>query len=216
MLILIVAGCGKEKNHVEHQPVNQSHVAKIERNADDKILVVYFSVPESDNAETITEEEKKSAVVIDGEVLGNTQYIAQIIRQNSGADIFRIEPVTPYPMNHGEIEQIATKERRDNALPEILNKVENFDEYKIIFVGYPIWYGSMPRILYSFFGSYNFAGKTIVPFITSGGSGFANTISEIKNIQPNANVIENGLSVKREVIKSSEQDIKNWLKNLGF
>lgn len=216
MLILIVAGCGKEKNHVEPQPTNQSHVAKIERNADDKILVVYFSVPESDNAETITEEEKKSAVVIDGEVLGNTQYIAQIIRQNSGADIFRIEPVTPYPMNHGEIEQIATKERRDNALPEILNKVENFDEYKIIFVGYPIWYGSMPRILYSFFGSYNFAGKTIVPFITSGGSGFANTISEIKNIQPNANVIENGLSVKREVIKSSEQDIKNWLKDLGF
>jgi flavodoxin len=216
MLIFIVAGCGKPKTQVEPQPVNKTPITKIEINANDKILVAYFSVPESDNAETITEEEKKSAVVIDGKVLGNTQYVAQIIQQNSGADIFRIEPVTPYPMNHGEIEQIATQERRNEALPEILNTVENFDSYKIIFVGYPIWYGNMPRILYSFLKSYNFAGKTIVPFITSGGSGFGNTINEIKYIQPDANVIENGLSVKREVIKSSEQDIKNWLSDLGF
>jgi hypothetical protein len=74
----------------------------------------------------------------------------------------------------------------------------------------------MPRILYSFLKSYNFAGKTIVPFVTSGGSGFGNTINAIKNIHPDASVVENGLSLKRDIIQSSEQDIKHWLKNLGF
>ena len=216
LLILLAAGCGKETPKVEVIPENKSATEKIELNADDKILVVYFSNPESDNAETMTTEEAKSAVVVDKKVVGNTQYIAQIIQQNTGADIFRIEPATPYPMNHGELEQIATQEKHDAALPAIKNKIENFDDYKIFFVGYPIWYGDMPRILYSFLKNYNFAGKTIVPFVTSGGSGFGNTINEIKNIHPDAKVIENGLSVKQEVIKSSDKEIKNWLADLGF
>lgn len=216
LLILLAAGCGKETPKVEPIPANKSVTEKIERNADDKILVVYFSNPESDNAETMTTEEAKSAVVVDKKVVGNTQYVAQIIQQNTGADIFRIEPVTPYPMNHGEIEQIATQEKQDAVLPAIQNKIENFDSYKIFFIGYPIWYGDMPRILYSFLKSYNFSGKTIVPFVTSGGTGKANTFNEIKNLHPDANVIENGLSVKREVIKSSDKEIKNWLTDLGF
>ena len=216
LLILLAAGCGKETAKVEPVPVNKPAIQKIEKTADDKILVVYFSNPESDNAETMTAEEAKSAVVVDGEVIGNTQHIAQIIRQNTGADIFRIEPVTPYPMNHGEIEQIATQEKMEEALPQIKDEIENFDSYKIFFVGYPIWYGDMPRILYSFLKSYNFTGKTIIPFVTSNGTGKANTFNEIKKIHPDANVIENGLSLKREVIKSSEKEIKTWLQDLGL
>jgi flavodoxin len=216
LMILIIAGCGKENPKVEPILMNQHVSTKVEKKSDDKILVVYFSMPESNDPKNITEEELKSAVVIDDKVLGNTQYVAQVIQQNCSADIFRIEPENPYPMNHGEIEQIATKEKHDNALPKILNRVKNFDDYKIIFVGYPIWYGDMPRILYSFLKSYNFAGKTIVPFVTSGGSGFGNTINAIKNIHPDATVIENGISLKRDLVKSSEQDIKHWLQDLGF
>ena len=216
LLILLVAGCGEKNAQVQPVTTNKTSATKIEKSPDDKILVVYFSVPETDDAQNITQEEMQSAVVVNGEVLGNNQYIAQLIQQNTGADIFRIEPATPYPMNHGELEQIATQEKHDAALPAIKNKIENFDDYKIFFVGYPIWYGDMPRILYSFLKSYNFAGKTVVPFVTSGGAGFGNTINEIKNIHPDAKVIENGLSVKQEVIKSSDKEIKNWLADLGF
>ncbi len=216
LLILLVAGCGEENTQIESKPDFQPPVNKIERNADDKILMAYFSVPETDNPKNMNLDEENSTVIVDGEVFGNTQYVAQIIQQSTGANIFRIEPVTPYPTNHGELEQVATKEKQSNALPEISAKIENFDSYKIIFVGYPIWYGDMPRILYSFFKSYDFSGKTIVPFITSGGAGFANSINEIQSLQPNAKVIEGGLALNRNVIQNSEDDIKNWLKNLGF
>ena len=216
LMLLILAGCGKETAKVEPVPGTKNAATKIEKNPDDKILVVYFSVPETDSIENKNSDEANSVIFINGEILGNTQYVAQLIQQNSGADIFRIEPVTPYPMNHGELEQIATKEKQENIFPQIRDKIENFDSYKIIFVGYPIWYGDMPRIMYNFLKSYNFAGKTIVPFVTSGGTGFANTINTIKEFQPDAIVIENGLALKRGFIKNSEKDIKDWIQNLGF
>ena len=216
LLILLVAGCGEKNAQVQPVTTNKTSATKIEKSPEDKILVVYFSVPETDDAQNITQEEMQSAVVVNGEVLGNNQYIAQLIQQNTGADIFRIEPVTPYPKNHGEIEQIATQEKQNEALPPILNKIENFDSYKIFFVGHPIWYGDMPRILYSFFKSYNFSGKTIVPFTVSGSGNAVNVVPAIKAIHPDANVVENIFSIKRDVVKNSEKDIKNWLNDLGF
>ena len=100
LMLLILAGCGKETAKVEPVPGTQNAATKIEKNPDDKILVVYFSVPETDSIENNNSDEANSVILINGEILGNTQYVAQIIQQNSGADIFRIEPVTPYPMNH--------------------------------------------------------------------------------------------------------------------
>lgn len=215
-MILLLAGCGKETAKVEPIPANKPVASKIEKNPDDKILVVYFSRPETDNPKNISTEKQKSCVVVNGEVFGNTQYVAMHIQKYTAADIFRIEPVTPYPMNHATLEQIATKEKQENILPEIRDKIENFDSYKIFFVGYPIWYGDMPQILYSFLQSYDFTGKTIVPFVTSGSSGFSNTINSIKTLLPNATVIEDGLSVKRNGVLNSEPVVKDWLTALGF
>lgn len=106
---------------------------------DSKVLVVYFSVPETTNAENMNAEEEYSTVVINGEVLGNTQYVAYVIQENIGADIFRIEPVTPYPMNHADLEEVATEEKRSNAMPEIVAEIENIEQYNTIFLGYPNW-----------------------------------------------------------------------------
>ena len=69
---------------------------------------MYFSVPETTNADNMSAEEEYSTVVIDGEVLGNTQYVAHVVQENTGADIFRIEPVTPYPMDHAKLELFRT------------------------------------------------------------------------------------------------------------
>ena len=79
-----------------------------EQTADGKSLVVYFSVPETTNADNMSAEEEYSTVVIDGEVFGNTQYVAHVVQENTGADIFRIEPVTPYPMDHAKLELFRT------------------------------------------------------------------------------------------------------------
>lgn len=187
-----------------------------EQTTDGKSLVVYFSVPETTNADSMSAEEEYSTVVIDGQVLGNTQYVAHVIQENTGADLFRIEPVTPYPMDHAELEEVATEEKRSNAMPEIAAEIENPEQYTTIFLGYPNWYGDMPRIIYSFLEQYDLSGKTIVPFVTSGGSGFSNTISTIADLQPNATVITDGYSVTRNKVQDAEQEMIAWVNDLGY
>lgn len=188
------------------------------QNADGNTLVVYFSMPETDNPDesSMTEEEQNSAVVIDGEVLGNTQYVAYVIQENTGADLFRIEPETPYPTDHETLVDLAAEEQDEDARPAIKDQIENFDQYDTIFVGYPTWWSDMPMILYSFFDDYDFSGKTIIPFNTHGGSGFAGTISTIQELEPDASVDEEGFTVSRNNVHEAQPDIQAWLDELGY
>ena len=176
----------------------------MDSNSTAKSLVVYFSMPETTEPENMSREEEYSTVVIDGEVLGNTQYVAYIIAENTGADIFRIEPVTPYPLVHSELENFAQKEQSDNFRPEIAGTVEDIDQYDTILLGFPNCYYDMPMIMYSFLDQYNLTGKTVVPFVTSGGSGFSDAISTIKDMEPDADVVTDGLSISRNVVQDSE------------
>lgn len=181
-----------------------------------KPLVVYFSMPETTDPDNMTQEEANSTVVIDGEVLGNTQYVAYVIQENIGADIFRIEPETPYPTDHDTLVDLAAEEQDNNARPAIKDSIEDLEQYDTIFIGYPNWWGDMPMILYSFFDQYDFSGKTIVPFNTHGGSGFSNTISTIAELEPSAEVNEDGFTVSRNNVQDAEQDIISWLSDLGY
>lgn len=181
-----------------------------------KSLVVYFSMPETTDPDNMTQEEANSTVVIDGEVLGNTQYVAYVIQENTGADIFRIEPETPYPTDHDTLVDLAAEEQDNNARPVIKDSIEDLEQYDTIFIGYPNWWGDMPMILYSFFDQYDFSGKTIVPFNTHGGSGFSNTISTIAELEPSAEVNEDGFTVSRNNVQEAERDIISWLNDLGY
>lgn len=170
------------------------------------ILVVYFSVP--DNV-------SNSYVEINGEQLGNTQYMAYVIQENTGANIFRILPETPYPTNHSALLQVAQEEKRTNARPAIKDEIENFGQYDVVFVGYPNWNADLPMILYTFFDTYDFSGKTIVPFNTHGGSGFSGTREMIARLEPNATMLE-GLSISRNSIQNGEQTIVSWIERIGL
>lgn len=179
-------------------------------------LVVYFSMPETTNPDNMTQEEDNSVVVINGEVLGNTQYVAYVIQENTGADIFRIEPENPYPTDHETLVDLAKEEQNQNARPKLKASIENFEQYDTVFIGYPNWWGDMPMILYSFFDEYDFSGKTIIPFNTHGGSGFSNTINTITKLEPAATVNENGFTVSRNSVQEAEPDILSWLKDIGY
>ncbi len=180
---------------------------------DSKTLVVYFSQPETTKAENMTQEEDNSTVVINGEVFGNTQYMAYVIAENTNADIFRIEPKTPYPTDHKTLVDLASEEQAQNTRPEIKETVQSISDYDTIFLGYPNWWGDMPMILYTFLESYDLSGKTIIPFNTHGGSGFSNTINSIRRIQTNADVLD-GLSISRNHIQDAEQEIIDWVSSL--
>ena len=171
-----------------------------------KTLVVYFSMPDNKD---------NSSVVIGGETLGNTQYMAYVIKENTGADIFRIEPEVPYTTDHDALVEYAQQEKSENARPAIKDSIENFDEYDTVFVGYPNWWADLPMILYTFFDTYDFSGKKIITFNTHGGSGFSRTNETIAELEPNAEVIR-GLSISRDVIQDAEQDIVDWVKDLGL
>ena len=213
------AGSGKQQSKENTETTFSNETEDTENmgsNSTAKNLVVYFSMPETTEPENMSREEEYSTVVIDGEVLGNTQYVAYIIAENTRADIFRIEPVTPYPLDHSELENIAQKEQSDNFRPEIAGTVEDLDQYDTIFLGFPNWYYDMPMIMYSFLDQYNLAGKTVVPFVTSGGSGFSDAISTIKDMEPEADVVTDGLSISRNVVQDSGSDIIEWLTKKGF
>lgn len=209
-MVLSLAACSTNQSPGESTPEESSSQTNestpTPSNTNGKNLAVYFSMP--DNVDD-------STVVIDGETLGNTQYMAYVIQETVGADIFRIEPETPYPTDNDKLVDLAKEEQNDNARPKIKDMIENFDTYENIFVGYPNWWGDMPMILYSFFDEYDFSGKTIIPFNTHGGSGFSGTISTIKELEPNAEVLD-GKSISHNDIQDAEQEIVDWVNSLDL
>ncbi|WP_319402921.1 flavodoxin [uncultured Anaeromusa sp.] len=179
-------------------------------------LVVYFSLPETTNPDHMTKEESNSTVIIDGKVLGNTQYVAYLIQANTGADLFRIEPKTPYPTEHKKLVTLAKEEQQNKVRPALAANVENLDQYKVVFLGYPNWWGDMPMVVYSFLESHDLSGKTIIPFNTHGGSGFSNTINTIAALQPKATIVKNGFSVSRDTVQNCAEDVASWVKELKY
>ena len=178
-----------------------------EGTAGGKTLIAYFSrTGENYNVGTITE--------------GNTAKLAKEIAAQTSGTLFEIEPVTAYPTVYNEMLTIATNERQSNARPEIKNKVENFEQYDTIFIGYPIWWGDLPMILHSFMESYDFTGKTVIPFNTHEGSGQAGTQSVITNKLSGATVLR-GLAMQGSTAQKLSGDggnasVKSWLEGLGF
>lgn len=158
---------------------------------DKKVLVVYFS-------ET-----------------GNTQKLAKLISDEVGGDFRRIETVKPYPTGQ-ELFDYTKKERDEDARPELKDLEVNMEDYDIVFVGYPIWWYTLPMPIYTFFDKYDFDDKIIVPFNTHEGSGDGGTYSTIKNWEKKAKVLE-GLAIRGGDIKSDQTTrIRNWLKGLDF
>jgi|GEM_PF-48339 len=185
------------------------------QSGESKILVAYFSMPETTNPNNMTTEEDNSVVVINGEVLGNTQYMAQIIQQTTNADIYRIEPQNPYPTDHTTLVAQAQEEQNQKARPAIKDVIDNFDSYDTVFIGYPIWWSDLPQILYTFFDTYDFNGKTVIPFSTHGGSNFAGTPATIQRLEPGAKILD-GLTISRNHIQDAEQEIVSWVNNLNY
>ncbi|MDE6132203.1 MAG: flavodoxin [Oscillospiraceae bacterium] len=185
----------------------------VQTSSGSNILIAYFSVPETAGVDA---EAGASRIVIDGQVKGNIQFMAEAIAENVDGDLFRIETVQEYPGEHDKLVDFAADELSADARPELSSHIENIDDYDTVFIGYPNWWADMPMPLYTFFDEYDFSGKTIIPFTSHGGSGFSGTINSIAEIEPNANVITDGFSVSRNNTHNSTGDIADWLNGLGY
>lgn len=196
--------------------VNAADTSVKEENENSNILIAYFTVPEDIDTNGIDADSGASVVVKDEEVLGNMEYMALTIQDAIGGDLFRIETKEAYPLDHEPLVDQAAEEQDENARPELATHIENPEQYDIILLGYPNWWGDMPQPLFTFLEEYDFSGKTIIPFNSHGGSGFSNTIEEIKELQPDANISDEGLSISRDKVADSVQDVTDWAKSLDL
>ena len=145
---------------------------------------------------------------------GNTQKVANEIARQTGGTLFRIQTVQKYPADYNACSQQAKEEKEKNLRPTLTASVANMDEYDIIYVGYPIWWGDMPMAVYTFLDSYSWAGKTIYPFATHEGSGLADTVETLRKNFPKATVAD-GFALKGHVAQKEPEivtrAVKNWL-----
>ena len=168
------------------------------------ILVAYFS----------RADENYSVGTIE---VGNTQILAEYIVDEVGADSFHIETVTPYPADYDECCDVAKQELNDKARPEITSSVD-MEQYDIVFLGYPIWWGDMPLAVYTFMESYDWSGKVVIPFCTHEGSGLSGTDSSIASVT-GAQVltaIDMRGSTAQKLNDDTKQTVRTWLDDLGF
>ncbi len=206
--IVLNPGNTKAEESISLQTVGPVKAAK----AEGKVLVTYFTWPEPDGVDASS---GASRVVADGKLYGNTEYVARILAEATGGDLFAIETSKKYPSPHRALIDEAKREGEANRRPKLTTHIENLKDYDVIFVGYPNWWADMPMAIYSFFDEYDFSGKTVIPFVTHGGSRFSQSVKTIAELEKNARVIE-GPSVSDRSVPECRAMIGNWLQKQGF
>ena len=147
----------------------------------------------------------------------SVEWIANIIHDNVGGDLIPIIPSEDYPLEYEALADYAKKERDDGGRPAFEDLRVDPASYDVVFVGYPIWWYEMPMIMDTFFDQYDFSGKTIIPFNTHAGSRDGGTYGDIKELEPNATVLE-GLAVRGEDAgkDSTKEAVLSWLEGLDL
>lgn len=177
-----------------------------------KVLIAYFSEPLPDGTDANT---SASRVVAGNRLYGSVEYMATVIGEATGGDMVRIQTETPYPGNFDDLAAQADNERQNGIHSTLSTSIEGFDNYDVVFVGYPVWWYQMPMPMYSFFDRYDFSGKTIIPFSSHGGSGWSGTIADIAGLEPEATMVD-GFSTSRSNVASSAEEIRNWLRDINI
>lgn len=180
-----------------------------------RTLITYFSMPETDDPNDMTEDEANSTHVVDGKVLGNTQYVAQLIQGRTGAEIFRIETAQPMPLEHEELIEQSIREQEEDARPELKALVTDLGAFDTVFIGYPIWNYELPSPVNTFLEQHDFTGKNIVLFSTHGGNQLADTVATITDRLSAATVNQNAFTISRDDMDRAESEVGSWLDGLG-
>ena len=209
LLILPQTACSAQSNSTPQQTQSE---AKAEQQgtaeAGKKFLIVYFSPANSDTMDAVS-----SATPRVGDI-SSVEYVAQLIGEQVEADMARIVATEPYPLPYTDTADQAKQEQNDNARPAFTLNVDP-EEYDVIFFGYPIWWYHLPMIARSFFESYNFNGKTVVPFVLHAGSRDGGTFREIRELEPDATVLD-GLAIAGDRADKAQDDVNKWLSGLSY
>ena len=188
-LLTVLTGCGKEQPVDEPQGGQEEPSTQVQ---DGKVLVACFSFT------------------------GTTKTAATTLAGLTEGTLYLIEPETPYGSENSNYYDESTRAYQEqygpaSARPAIKKTMEEADGYDIVLLGFPIWYGKAPRVLFTFLDTYSFKGKTVIPFITSGSTGISSAASELKSTYPDL-----GWKTGDRLNGKSSAQLKSWLESLGI
>ena len=167
-----------------------------------KVLVVYFSHAGENYG-------------VGNVKVGNTKLVADEIQKVTGGDTFEIVAEKSYDMPYDALTELAKKEKEDGEKPAFKGEVKNIGQYDTIFIGGPIWWGTYPQVMFTFFDQYDLNGKTIIPFSTHEGSGLGSVVSDLKALYPKAHFKE-AFSIYGHESRKDLSKVDKWLKGLGY
>ena len=147
--------------------------------------------------------------------VGNTKIVADYICEFTGATQFEIVPDKNYDMPYSELIKVAKDETNKGELPSYKGKIDNIDQYDVIFIGGPIWWGTYPQVMFTFFKDYDLNGKTIVPFTTHEGSGLGSVVSDLKQAYPRAKFAQS-FSIYGHEVRTGKEKVEKWVKGLQY
>lgn len=208
-IVIVRQNTNAENNEPDAINDSENDIMLIDENEQEETTSSENEVEEKQTADS----ENKILIAYFSET-GNTDKFANIIHDQIGGDLFKIEPVVAYPTGQ-ELFDYTKKEQDNDERPEIKGTV-NINDYDTIFIGYPIWWYEVPQIIKTFLDQYDLSGKKVIPFNTHEGSGDGGTYNYIKGQEPNADVLK-GLPIRGGNMSSDQSGtISNWLKGLGF
>ena len=218
-LMSALGACGSSQENVrrEETAAAADSVSAADREesvaGEENILIAYFTAGENSGVDAVS---SASYITVDGEAVGRLRAVADMIQDKTGGELFSIRTSVVYPTDGGELIDYAAQEQDENARPELTSHIDNFEQYDIVFVGYPNWWADLPMAVYSFFDEYDFSGKTIIPFNVHNGSRFSRTIETIQELEPDALVVEEGFTVSERDVAEAQEDVTAWLEGLGY
>ena len=210
---LAACGAGTASDPQENQPGSAPSVSEPPASAEPE-PTPDSSEETSDSAQEPGEEDAPSTLVAYFSATGNTEGVAQHLQAILDADLYEIVPAEPYSdddLNYNVSDCRANQEQNDpDARPAIDGSVENMDSYDVIFLGYPIWWGEAPKIISTFLESYDFTGKTIVPFCTSGSSGIGSSAEHLAGLAGSSTWLEGACFAPG----ASQEEVAAWVDGL--
>lgn len=180
------------------------------------ILIAYFTWAENthvENPEAVDVDAITSASVL---APGNTAKMAGWIQERVGGNLFSIVVTDPYSEDYDECLDRAADEKAAGARPELVNHVENMEDYDVIFLGFPNWWYTAPMAVFSFIEEYDLSGKTVIPFCAHGTGGLASSVKDITDALPNSVEVLEPIGVYRPDVDSAQSVINEWLDSLGY
>ena len=172
----------------------------MEKNA--KVLIVFFSHAGENYA-------------VGNIKVGNTKLVADEIQKVTGGDEFEIVAERNYDMPYASLTKLAKEEQERNEKPAFKGGVKDIDKYSTVFIGGPVWWGTYPQVMFSFFDKYDLNGKTIIPFTTHEGSGLGSVVEDLKKLYPNATFKE-AFSIYGHETRNDLSKVSKWIKSLGY